>query len=111
MLSRRYRLSDDKAIRAVLRLKQWRGDGALLSFVAKENKGENSKLAVVTPKKLGNAVTRNRLKRLCCSAFLAIAAKLPRKLDLVLFPKPAALDKKSEYLAQQTLSLLSNNIV
>lgn len=82
-----------------------------LSFVAKENRNANSRVAIVTPKRLGNAIVRNRLKRLCCAAFLTISNKLSKNVDLVLFPKKAALEIKSGNLAQQTIELLSNNIV
>ena len=49
-----------------------------------------ARIGIVTSKKLGGAVVRNRVKRLCREAFRAHADWFPAGLDLVVIARPRA---------------------
>jgi ribonuclease P protein component len=49
-----------------------------------------SRLGIVATKKTGNAVVRNRIKRLCRECFRLTLAMLPNDIDLVVIAKPGA---------------------
>lgn len=87
MLPREARLSKEYEVNRVIKTKQFEGNSPLLYLVAMDNFLENSRLAVVTPKKLGNAVVRNRTRRIYEAAFSNIRHNIAINMDFVFFPK------------------------
>lgn len=63
---------------------------------APEN-GEDSRLAVRVPKKAGNAVVRNRFKRLVREVFRLNRARLASHLDVLILGKPSFDPKRVSY--------------
>ena len=74
------RLVSNKQFKAVLDRNMKAYDGLLTVFVA-ENDCEYSRLGVSVSKGCGNAVVRNRFKRLCREAFRQSQEQLPRGFD------------------------------
>ncbi len=64
-------------------------DGRLLLFVH-ENGLNHPRLGLSVSRKLGNAVARNRWKRLLREAFRLSLLQLPEGVDLVVVPRPDA---------------------
>ncbi len=55
-----------------------------------------SRLGVVVTKKVGNAVARNRVKRLCRECFRLWKVMLPRGVDLVMIARSGAPELRLE---------------
>ena len=96
MLPHKERLTRDRDIKRTLKTKQYTSRSSLLYLVGRENSLKNSRVAVVTPKKLGSAVERNRIRRLFKAAFSQAKSSLTKNLDLVLFPSREAKQKKTK---------------
>lgn len=86
MLPRRTRLSKETEIKEVLRQKQYQQKHPLLFLVAKDSACDNARLVVVTPKRLGKATVRNRLRRIIAAAFAEILPAFKKRIDIVAFP-------------------------
>ncbi len=65
-----------------------------------------ARLGVVVTKKLGNAVVRNRCKRVCRELFRLARPALPANLDLVLIPRASLADANFAALQQEWRSLV-----
>ena len=64
-------------------------DGHIVVYVAQSD-SPRPRLGLVVSKKCGNAVARNRWKRALREAFRQVQHELPKNLDLVVLPRPAA---------------------
>ena len=87
---------------AVYRGKHYAGDGVLV-IRAIRNEQKRTRLGLSVSKKIGNAVVRNRWKRLIREAFRKQQVEIPRGLDIVVRPKRGAV---ADYSAVYT-SLLN----
>ena len=62
----------------------------ILRIHFRENGRDLPRLGLVVSRKVGNAVTRNRLKRICRAIFREVKGRLPSPIDLVVIPNPQA---------------------
>ncbi len=90
-------------------------DGVLVMFaVATENQND-SRLGITIPKKAGNAVVRNRWKRLIRESFRTQADAIPCGMDLIVRPKKdavacwATIQKSVPKLATRAAKKLSSD--
>ncbi|MBN2058525.1 MAG: ribonuclease P protein component [Candidatus Saganbacteria bacterium] len=114
MLPDKYRLTSSKEIKAALEQRQYTSATPLFRLVASDNAASQPRLAIVTPRKLGKAVRRNRMRRILRGAFLNICCKINKNIDCVLFPRALAAkstsDLASAWLEKALLGLkLINN--
>lgn len=87
-----------------------RYSNSLISIVFKNNqetagKGSVKRLGIIASRKTGNAVQRNRLKRLIREAFRLGKQDFKKALDIVVILKPAAKDAAGEALRTRFLEL------
>jgi ribonuclease P protein component len=82
------RLRSSREFKAVYERRCKASDGVLLVFAA-VSPSNRTRIGLSVSRKLGNAVVRNRLKRLLREAFRLSRAELPQNLDLVVIPQGA----------------------
>jgi len=68
------------------------------ALFARPNGEDHSRLGITTTRRLGNAVIRNRARRLVREAYRTHREKIPRGFDLVFVVRPPLLDKKPREL-------------
>lgn len=94
----RYRLTAAQKVKSSLHFKRCydrkasAADDRLLVYAC-DNDLPQSRLGVSVSRKVGNAVVRNRVKRLFREAFRLSQHDLPAGVDLVLIPKAGALGR------------------
>ena len=82
-------------------------DRALAIYVFK-NKGRGRRLGITTGKKLGNAVTRNRARRIIREAFRKISPQLRNNRDYVIVARSGIINLKSTDIYNILLARLGN---
>jgi ribonuclease P protein component len=108
------RLKTPQQFQAVYDLKKSAADARLLLFGAWNN-FDHPRLGVSVSKKVGNAVVRNRYKRLFREAFRLCQHRLPAGIDLIMIPRSAPnepslaeMQESLVKLAQQVANRLPN---
>lgn len=81
-----YRIRKTAEFRAVYARKARASDQCLLVY-ARENGLDHPRLGLSVSRKVGNAIVRNRWKRLIREAFRLNLTQLPQGVDLVVIPK------------------------
>ena len=80
--------------------------GRLFSVHAFPNEIGTPRLGLSVSKKVGNAVTRNAVRRRLREVFYSTIRRIPRSLDLVVSARPPASEATFEELGQEFLRAL-----
>jgi ribonuclease P protein component len=83
----RYHLRTSADFRRVFEARRSVADERIIVYVL-DNQLDFPRLGLSVSRKVGNAVSRNRWKRLLREAFRLSVAKLPAGFDLVVVPRP-----------------------
>lgn len=84
--SKKYRILRGEEFQRAFDRRERAGDGVLLVFGC-ENGLPHPRLGMAVSRKVGNAVVRNRWKRLIREAFRLTQHQLPAGVDLVVIPR------------------------
>lgn len=82
----KYRLKTREDFACVYRLRRSVSDGYLIMY-GRRNEKQLTRLGLSVSRKIGNAVVRNRWKRIIRDVFRRCREELPPGLDLILLPK------------------------
>ena len=104
-LPKRKRLASNRQFKAVLDQRRRLSDGLLTIYVAANDCGY-PRLGVSIGKSHGNAVVRNRLKRLLREAFRQCQEQIPQHLDYVLMLDPRQTSRRQPTFEQINTSFL-----
>jgi len=107
LLPKKERLRKEKDIKETIHAKQYYEKGPLLSLTAKDNDLGNSRICIVTPKKIGKATERNRIRRKMIAAYANIGHNTNEKcIDMVVFPRRIVLTSKNDEIRNEVEKML-----
>ena len=108
MLPSAYRLHREQDINRLYKRALVKGDGELVMYSA-PNRLRQSRFVIVTPKKVGKAHDRNRLKRMLKASILLQLRQIVNGSDIVVHVKPQRLDKHRQEMDVQLRQLLQRS--
>ena len=89
MLPNQERIKSEGDIKKLFRERETKKEYPLFQIIQKTNQLTNSRLLVITGKKIGNAVERNRTKRIIKGLYLKNKHKIAKNCDFVVITKKA----------------------
>jgi len=98
------RLKTTAEFQRVYDRKRSASDGLLVVYVC-ENELGHPRVGLSVSKKVGNAVARNRCKRLFREAFRFAQHELPQHVDLIMIPRSVTIEPTVEMLSASLLKL------
>jgi len=104
--TRKQRLEQSRDFRRLRSQGQSIAQGCLLANWSIAAERPTSRLGVVTSKKIGNAVERNRARRLLREAFRLHQQAIAKPIDLVLVARPSIAGKSRSEVERDFLSAL-----
>ena len=99
LLPKKERIRDEGEIKKLFREREIKSECPLFQIITKANKLTNSRLLVITGKKIGTAVERNRTKRVIKGIYLKNRHKIAKNIDIMIIAKKAV-SKESEIIEE-----------
>jgi len=108
MLQREHRLTDKRDFQRVFHHGQSFANRYLVLYYLKNRTNEQFRVGFSVSKKVGKAVTRNRVKRLLREAFRLEKGRIKEPMDFVVIARPSAAELEFAEIRQNVLHLLRN---
>ncbi|ASS73553.1 ribonuclease P protein component [Tumebacillus algifaecis] len=108
MLQKEHRLTDKRDFQRVFHHGQSFANRYLVIYFLKNRNSDTFRVGFSVSKKVGKAVTRNRVKRLLREAFRSSRDQIKEAYDLVVIARPSAAELEYENVVQNVHHLLRN---
>jgi len=108
MLQREHRLTDKRDFQKVFHHGQSFANRYLVLYFVRNSEREHFRVGFSVSKKVGKAVTRNRVKRLLREAFRLEKGMVKEPMDFVVIARPSAAELDFEKIRQNVQHLLRN---
>lgn len=108
MLQKEHRLTDKRDFQRVFHHGQSFANRYLVIYYLKNRNSDTFRVGFSVSKKVGKAVTRNRVKRLLREAFRQSREQIKDSYDLVVIARPSAAELEYESVVQNVHHLLRN---
>ncbi len=99
MRSKLGRLQSKREIQQVIKNRQYQARTPLLQIVGRNNSLTLFRVVAVTPRRLGSAVKRNKIRRRIYSIFDDLKGKIKAGVDVVVFPFAGSVDAEYSSIA------------
>lgn len=100
------RIRHRKEFEAIREQGERRAKGALIANWMLLPNGSECRLGIITTRKLGSAVVRNRARRLIRETFRLQCPKLKRPIAVVIVARPSIIGRKRQEVEQDFLAIM-----
>lgn len=97
-LKKQYRIKKNKEFQEIFRTGQSFANRELVIYYRKKNDQKHFRVGISVGKKIGNAVTRNRIKRYIRECFIHLEDNLKQEYDIIIIAR-----NQSVYLSYERL--------
>jgi len=106
MLKKAYRIKKNKEFQEIFKVGKSFANRELVIYYRRKTDQKHFRVGISVGKKLGNAVTRNRIKRYIRECFIHLDDKIKREYDIIIIARNQAVDLSYERLCKSLHHLL-----
>lgn len=105
-LKKQYRIKKNKEFQEIFRTGQSFANRELVIYYRKKNDQKHFRVGISVGKKIGNAVTRNRIKRYIRECFIHLEDNLKQEYDIIIIARNQSVHLSYERLCKSLQHLL-----
>ena|SRR5699024_5008535 len=106
MLKKAYRIKKNKEFQEIFRVGKSFANRELVIYYRRKTDQKHIRVGISVGKKLGNAVTRNQIKRYIRECFIHLDDKIKREYDIIIIARKQAVDLSYHRLCKSLQHLL-----